>query len=77
MTNWSEALPVRVVMLSLLLAGAYLIWQRVPTLIEPTLLGEFPVVATVITLFAYLTAVHTILSAATALMKRAAGNRHG
>ena len=77
MTGWSEALPVRVVMLALLLGGAYLIWQRVPALIEPTLLGEFPVVATVIALFAYLTAVHTVLSAATALVKRASKSGHG
>lgn len=60
------------VMLAALAAGAYLIVMRLPPLLEPTPLTDFPVLTTLLALFAFLSLTHTLLSGLSAL---AAGRR--
>jgi hypothetical protein len=74
-TPLGETVLVRFVLVTALVAGAYQIVMRLPRLIEPTVLNEFPIVTTVLALFAYLTVAHASLSALAALSRRAADTR--
>lgn len=68
--QWLESIPVRAVMLAVLAGGVYVIYMRLPGLIEPTLLAEFPVVTTVLAIFASLSVLHWGLTRLTGLMRR-------
>ena len=58
--GWQDSWPVRAAMLAALGAGGYLIAMRLPPLLEPTPLTDFPIVATLLALFAYLSVAHTL-----------------
>jgi hypothetical protein len=64
---------VRAVMLAALTGGAYVIYRRLPSLIEPTLLAEFPVVTTVLAIFAALSVLHWVMTKLTGLMREGSG----
>jgi hypothetical protein len=70
---WLDHILVRAVMLAALTGGAYVIYRRLPDLIEPTLLAEFPVVTTVIAIFAALSVLHWGMSTLTGLMRKGSG----
>jgi hypothetical protein len=67
-TGWVESLPVRLLVLVPLAAGAYLIVLRLPALIDPTPLTDFPIVTTVLALLAYLTVLHVALDALSSIV---------
>lgn len=70
MSGWIESLPVRMLVLAPVLGGIYLIYMRLPGLLEPTPLADFGVVPTVLAVFAFLTAVHMVLGALSAVAGR-------
>ena len=66
--RWQESWPVAGLMLAALGAGAYLIVMRLPALLEPTPLADFPIVVTVMALFGYLSVVHVALHGLTRVL---------
>ena len=58
--GWQDGWRMRAVVLAALSAGATLIVMRLPSLLEPTPLADFPVVATLLALFAYFSAAHSL-----------------
>ena len=73
--GWLESIPVRMLVLAPVAAGAYFIYMRLPALLDPTPLTDFPIVTTVLALFAYLTVVHLVLNALSAVARLVAGSK--
>jgi hypothetical protein len=60
-SGWVESMPVRLVVLTLVGAGAYLVWMRAPALAAMAMLGDYWIVILVILMFAYVTAANLLL----------------
>ncbi len=71
----NEWLAVRLVTVVALVAGAYVIVMRLQGLIQSTVLNEFPIVTTVLALFAYLTLANLLLFGIAALARPIAPSR--
>jgi hypothetical protein len=74
--SWLPEAAGRVTAVAAITAGGHLLYTKLPAVTQSTVLAEFPVVATVLALFVYLSIVHQLLWQVSAIRQRLAGTAH-